>query len=294
MPTAKPAILVATLGGQPQVVTLAVDALLRQDINLIEVIVVYLSPSDERIRHALRKLETEFAGGFYQGAPITYRPVPVRGGRQILRDIHDEQDANVAWDVIHHLIAQLKMQQQTLHVCISGGRRILGLLTMSAAMLHFGHHDVLWHMYTPDALRRQTSEGALMHLPPDSGFRLIRVPMMPWGSYFPALRQLARPVTPGEDVLAGPRAVLDMVEQRRCQAVIAALTDRQQDVLTVFANGLSPQEAAERLNITIKTVDSHKTVILAECRNAWSLAEDHRLDYRFLADKFGLYFHVNE
>ncbi|HFQ93258.1 MAG TPA: histidine kinase, partial [Anaerolineae bacterium] len=174
--------------------------------------------------------------------------------------------------------------RRTLHICISGGRRILGLLTMSAAMLHFGHQDVLWHMYTPRALRLAADEGAIMHAPPDAGFRLIRVPMMPWGSYFPALRQLTRPRN--GDVLAAPRRLLDEAELARCRAVMGRLTQRQKDVLSAFAAGLNPQQAAEKLFVSIKTIDTHKTVILAECRNAWDLPEETYLDYRFLAEKF--------
>lgn len=289
--------MVATMGGQPQVVTFALDALLVQGLAVSDVIVLYLAPHQERIQQALVKLATEFAGGCYHGRPLHYRPCPVRSGLQPLADIHDEADANATWETVNELLGSLKAERRTLHVCISGGRRILGLLTMSAAMLHFGHQDALWHMYTPDKLIRQSADGALMHLPPNSGFRLIRVPMLPWGSYFPALRQLAQPGFFGQDsprggwdVLAGPRALLDEAEQQRCQAVVERLTLRQREVLQAFARGLSPQAVAETLHITIKTVDSHKTVILAECRNTWSLPEAAPLDYRFLAEKFELFF----
>jgi CRISPR-associated protein Csx14 len=50
---------------------------------------------------------------------------------------------------------------------------------------------------------------------------------------------------------------------------------------------LSPQEVAENLVISIKTVNSHKTVILAECRSAWGMPESTWLDFHFIAEKFG-------
>lgn len=68
------------------------------------------------------------------------------------------------------------------------------------------------------------------------------------------------------------------------------LTPRQSDVLQAFAAGLSPQEVADRLVITVKTVDAHKTVILDECRNAWDLPHNEWLTYHFLRDKFERYF----
>jgi CRISPR-associated protein Csx14 len=43
---------------------------------------------------------------------------------------------------------------------------------------------------------------------------------------------------------------------------------------------------AEALHISLSTVNTHKTAILAECRIAWGLAEDERLDYRFLKEHF--------
>jgi hypothetical protein len=51
--------------------------------------------------------------------------------------------------------------------------------------------------------------------------------------------------------------------------------------------GPAPQEAAEALGISLKTVDSHKTAILGECRVVWVIPDNARLDYHFLHDKFG-------
>lgn len=206
-----------------------------------------------------------------------------------LTDIQDKSDANAAWEAIRDLIVHLKNQRHVLHICISGGRRMLGLMTMSAAMLHFGHQDTLWHMYTPPDLQAQARDGALLHAPDSSGFQLIPVPMMPWGSYFPLLRQLGDPSTPLDDVLAAPRQALDETELARCKAVVKALTLRQREVLFAFAHGRNPQQVAQQLAISIRTIDSHKTAILGECRNVWDVPEDTRLDFRFVAEKFGSY-----
>lgn len=70
------------------------------------------------------------------------------------------------------------------------------------------------------------------------------------------------------------------------------LTARQLDVLRSFAEGSTPQDVAEQLCITIKTVDAHKTTILAECRNIWNLPEQEHLSYHFLRDKFARYFEM--
>ncbi len=278
--------LVATLGGQPQVVTFALDALLARGVAITQLLLIHFASETPRLQTAIHKVTAEVNGPQYAQRPLCLTLFPVATDADSLADIRDEADAHTAWEAINGLIISLKEAHHTLHVCITGGRRILGLMTMSASMLHFGHQDRLWHMYTPEAWLARCREGALMHLPPGTGFDLIQVPMMPWGSYFPVLRQLTRPLAADSDVLAAPRRLLDDVERERCTAVWRRLTERQRDVLYAFAEGLHPQQVAEKLVISLKTVDSHKTVILAECRNAWNLPDGEWLDYRFIADKF--------
>jgi len=280
--------MLATLGGQPQVVTFALDALLAQGERIREVVVLHLGPENPRFGQALARLAMEFAGDWYRGQRIRFRPVPVRNGRRRLPDIRDEVEAEAAFQAVHELIATLKAQGRRLHVCVAGGRRLLALLAMSAAMLHFSHQDRMWHLYTPRDFLARAAEGAIMHARPEDGVRLIRVPLVPWGAYFPQLRQLGR-LLPGEAMVA-PALWLDEADRRRCQAVIERLTPRQCEVLRAFADGATPQEVAEALCITLSTVDDHKRVILAECRNAWELPEGTWLTYHFLHEKFGPFF----
>ena len=80
---------------------------------------------------------------------------------------------------------------------------------------------------------------------------------------------------------------MDYGEAARRTAVLEKLTRRQKDVLKAFATGRDREAVASQLHISVKTVDSHKTVILDECRNAWKLPEETHLGYRFIAEKFG-------
>lgn len=283
-------VMIVTIGGQAQVVTFALDELLRKGTLIQQVIVIHLTPRtrSNRTKKALDQLSTEFAGNLYAGRPCHLQFLPLRRNGQRLDDIRDEAAANVAWSAVYELVADLKAQGRHLHVCISGGRRMLALLAMSAAMLHFDHNDRLWHMYTPQDLIERARDGAILHVEPEEGMRLIQVPLMPWGAYFPALRMLtgASPL----DAVATQIQWMDAAEQARCQRVVTQLTSRQLDVLRAFAAGQNPQEVAESLCVTVKTIHAHKTVILSECRNAWELPDDVRLDYYFLREKFGRYF----
>jgi CRISPR-associated protein Csx14 len=283
-----PGTMIATLGGQPQVVTFALDHLLKQNRPIQKVILISLSAESERFQNSIEKIADELSSTYYKNYPIKLEVKFIGQDDNHLPDIRNESQAQVAWDFVNALICAQKEQQQMLDVVISGGRRMLGMLTMSAAMLYFGHQDRLWHMYTDEDWQQRSAEGAIMHLPNDIGdrFRMMQVPMMPWGSYFPTLRQLANRTNP-IDLIEEQRAFIDHGEKARCLNVFKQLTNRQKANLIAFAKGHRPQEVAELLSVSLRTVDSHKTIILAECRNEWAYSDEIKLDYRFLHDKFG-------
>jgi CRISPR-associated protein Csx14 len=275
------------MGGQAQVVTFALDWLLAQGEPIREVIVLHLSRENPRIRTALAQLADEWTGDTYAHAqqPIRYRHAALSNEAGPLTDICNEADAEATWQAVYALMAELKEPGCTLHLCVAGGRRVMGLMAMSAAALHFDHQDRLWHLFSPDELRRRAFEGAVMHAQPHEGVRLIQVPLAPWGAYFPGLRQMVG--APAARVMRAQSDWRESDERARCQRVVERLTERQKAVLQLFAAGRTPQEVAEALSLSLKTVDAHKTTILAECRNEWTAPPGGRLDYHFLRVKFG-------
>ena len=276
-------VLIATLGGQPQVVTFALDALLAQGESMDEVVVVHLNSL--RYRKAFQRLAREFPGDRYAGRLCHFRGVPVRSQKRVLDDIRDDDDAAVVWRTMHDLVRTVKASGARIHLLLTGGRRMRGLLAVSAALLQLDHGDRVWHLYTPDEIRQAADEGAIMHVESAAGVQLIQAPLAPLGAYFPPIRALAG-ATPQQTLLEQTRW-LDPAERQRCQQVWDRLTDRQQEVLGSFAKGLDRSQTADALHITVKTVDSHKSRIAALCREAWELPENGRVSYGFLARVFG-------
>jgi CRISPR-associated protein Csx14 len=275
--------LVATIGGQPQVVTFALDALLAQGEEISEVYLVHLTLNDPRTRQAVSRLQQEFVDDRYAGRRCRLRRIPILAGGAPLADIRSESDAEATWQTMRTLIAELKAEGRRLHLCLSGGRRMMALLTMSAAALLCDHQDRIWHMHTPEETLQRVKGGAMMHVTPADGVQLIQTPIVPWGAYFPALRTLAQ--TSMQAASAQLRQFTAATDPA-CQQVYDRLSSRQQEVLRAFTAGLRPDEVAASLHITLSTVNTHKTAILAECRLAWGLAEDAALDYRFLRERF--------
>ncbi len=160
----------------------------------------------------------------------------------------------------------------------------MALLATSVAFLNFDRHDRVWHIYTPEAIQQCSNEGALMHVPAEAGVRLIESPSVSLGAYLPT------PALSFSAARSAQRWQMDAQERARCAQVKQQATGRQLDVLRAFAEGLSPQEVADRLCLSIKTVDTHKTVLLSLCRNAWNKGPHESLDYRFLQKAFANYF----
>lgn len=284
--------LICTVGSQPQVVTFALDYLLKQGEAINEVVVLHLSTVNVEAKHCINRLLLEFSNQQYNGKPCRFRAIPIRKYGKPLLNIQNIGDADATRQTIHNLIISLKQQGRPLHLCIAGGPRMMALMALSTAMLHCGHQDKIWHMYTqPDFLEQAKVEG-LLHDDTQQQMWLLEVPLVPWGTYFSPLLTVnanGNGSTPN-DLLASQTEWLDKTEYKRCKAVSKTLTRRQEDVLEAFAEGLNPQSVADKLCISLKTVDTHKTKILAECKIAWDFAEDKHLTYRFLQDKFKTFF----
>lgn len=286
-----PHVLVATLGGQPQIVTFTLDLLLQNNFPIREVIVLHpRAGSSSRLARALLLLNAEFASGHYPGAshPIRFHSRTLELDGQIIDDITDDTHADGTLDTIHRLLGDLKRQGYHIHLSISGGRRLMALLAISVAALNFDRYDRIWHLYTPETLRERVDEGRTMHLEANAGIKLIQGPFLSLGAY------IANPTHSFRSAQAEQRAQLESQEHARCAEVAQQATAAQLKVLRAFARGLRPQQVADELCIALVTVNTHKTVLLSHCHAAWNIPDQERLDYHFLVAKFGAYFQSDE
>jgi CRISPR-associated protein Csx14 len=283
--------MLATLGGQPQIVTFTLDLLLQRGIYIEEVIVIHPQASQPRLQHSLACLNAEFTGDRYRldGRTVHFRTHVLRNDEQPLDDIIDDISANGALNTIHSLIRDLKQQHRRIHLSVTGGRRLMSLLAVSAALLNFDHFDRIWHIYTPEAIRQLANEGTLMHMPSDAGIQLIEGPFAFLGPYFPNLPQY--PNADARTVIRTQIAQVDAQERAHCDQVAKHkdTTPRELQTLRAFARGLTPQQVANELGVTPKTIDTYKTRLLDRCRDAWP-EEEQQLNYHFLFKKFASYF----
>lgn len=158
--------LIATLGGQPQIITFTLDLLLAEEnANIDQVVIVYMA-SNPRYKRAYRLLSREFSGDRYRGKACHLRGIPIRLRDEALEDARTPREVDAVWRTFYQLFMDLKSQGKRIHLSLTGGRRIMALLAFSVAMLHFDSADRAWHLYTPDEVVEEAYEGAVMHVPP--------------------------------------------------------------------------------------------------------------------------------
>ncbi len=280
--------LVATLGGQPQIVTFTLDLLLRRGIPIYEVIVIHPA-SSPHLQQSLERLHAEFVGDRYSFAgqllTIHLRQQVLRRYDTVIDDIVDEETASGALDTIGELIRSLKQQRRIIHFSISAGRRLMTFLSFSAALLYFETPDELLHLYTPEPIKDQVDTQGLMHLPTGVGQRLIEVPFTRAAQPFFSLMVNRSPSA----MIQTQREEQRAADLHRCQQVIDALTDKPRQVLQLIARGMHPSEAAATLRIKPSTISSHTNAIYQECRNAWNVPEKEQVNYRYVQMKFANY-----
>ncbi|MEO6061821.1 MAG: CRISPR-associated ring nuclease [Thermoflexales bacterium] len=299
MPTSRaarsPVALISTIGGKPQVATFALDALLAAGVRVSRLHVVHLSAANVRVKRAIDTLRKDIAT-HYGKAGISFESHPVKPVRSVaapsgypvygppIERIDDPAAADAIWMTVHGLIARLKGDGCAAHVCVTGGPRLIGLQTLSAASLMLGGGDECWHIYTPDDLREKAGEGAILHAPAGQ-VRLVRVPLLPLGGLAPILRRLAF-ATPQDVISAGQRQLSDE-HKFRCRRVLAGLTAREQDALRAFAEGARTNaEAAKKLGVRISTLSTYTSKIYDLCREAWGEDPQARLTHHDLRERF--------
>jgi CRISPR-associated protein Csx14 len=281
--------LVATLGGKPQIVTFTLDLLLQRGIPISEVIILHPAASP-RIQQSLERLAAEFAGNHYsfegRSLPMLFRQQVLFHYDSAVDDIIDEPTASGALDTIGELIRSLKRQQRIIHFSISSGRRLMGFLSFSAALLYFETPDQLLHLYSPEHVKERTDKSGAMHITAGDGRKLIEVPFARAAQPLLAMMLNHSPSA----TIQTQREQQKAEELKRCQQVMNALKDRPQEILRAIAQGLHPDEVADTLGIKASTVNFHTSKIYQECRNIWDVPENIRLDYRFVQAKFADYF----
>jgi len=246
--------VVATLGAEPQVVTLTLDQLLRRGRRIGEVRVVHTC--GPTVLEGLDLLRREFQGDSYPG--ITLRAVPCEGEGGPVEDFRTSEDVGALLRVLYREVRELRRMGFLVHLSISGGRKVMAVAGMVVAQLLFGPDDRVWHLLTetwaPGAQRQ-------MHLPSEEPVWLVEVPVLRWTDSPAMLSAIAELGDPMEAIRRYEELMKSDRMRRRREFVERWLTPAEREVVRLACEGLDNLRIARRLGKSERTVAHQLTAV---------------------------------
>jgi CRISPR-associated protein Csx14 len=301
------AALVATLGTQPEVVTIALDLLLNLEVDIRQVHVIHTVSSPPRLgtplrpkdlaglramAESVRTLRQEFPGGttyLYRGEkhhPCRFYLTQLEVDGRPIDDVRTEAEARAVFAILFQVVQELKKDRFVVHLSIAGGRKSMSVYGMAAAQLLFDSQDRLWHVFSSPEF-----EGlSLMHPRGTEDARLVSIPVLPISSVVPGMVTLLTSRDP-LSVLESKQALMAMEERRnREEFLIGCLTPAEKGLVDLFMDtlltenkSLSNSELARKLLIRPGVVRNRFSSIYAKLCQYLGLPEGEQVDRPILA-----------
>jgi CRISPR-associated Csx14 family protein len=263
-----PATLIATLGTEPQVVTITLALLRQKGYVVSEVLVVHTDGQREPSLTALTRLNEA-----WPTLPPIYSHIPLKlievGEAGLpLADIESEAGAKATFRTIYSCAAASKRSGHTLHICIAGGRKSMAAFGMATAQLLFDEHDHLWHLVS---FGRFLAEKRMLP-EPDDQVSLVPIPVIRWSDVPPSLTEVVTLNDPDEAIrLAERRQAASQARQLR-QFMEQELTPAEREVVAyTVRHGGSYQQVAEGLGRGRKTIDTQLQAVYRKMESYFGL-----------------------
>lgn len=279
-------MLIATLGVEPQVVTITLDQLLDRGHAVSEVVVI--STLDPEVERALEVIRSEFAGGAYPGVEL--REVFVSSPAGPVADFCSEVDIRALLRTLYAEVRRSREQGAAVHLCVSGGRKVMGIMGMVVAQLLFGPEDRAWYLVTegwrPGVERR-------LHLGPADRAWLVPVPVLRWSEANTLMHTVAEFDDPVEMVNWFERLSSSAQMKRRKEFVERWLTRAEREVVRLACRGLDNAAIAGALGKKEQTVANQLRNVYAKLRE-WLGYPDQDVDRSVLIAELAPYFALAE
>lgn len=278
--------LISTLGSEPQVVTLALDQLLARHYPIDQVVVVYTA--DEVVLQAMARVASEFDGTVYPR--VMLRTVPIADERGAVRDFREDADLRALQRTLYREVREAKRQRRTVHLCVSGGRKVMGIAAMLVAQLLFDANDRVWHLisegWTPGSEKR-------MHALPHSRIWLVSIPVLRWTDSAGLLAVFGELDDPTEALQRQERLTQADDLRRVREFVERQLTRAEREVVAWACRGLDNAAIARQLSKSEATVANQLTSAYAKLNEFLGFPE-RPPDRAVLVATVGLYFALRD
>jgi CRISPR-associated Csx14 family protein len=257
-------VLIATLGAEPQVVTLMLDALHEQGFPIREAVIVHTESI--AVRRAVERLKKEEAVYRQGSRQVRFLFVPVREGEHRPEDIMSERDAALLLRVLYRTVVHQKRLGRRVHLSIAGGRKVMAAYGMVVAQLLFDEDDRVWHLLSEG----QVVADKVMHV--DKGrVSLVPVPVLRWALLPSTLQELL--------VWDDPYRAIErqrQLKERERRGLLGVfwerLTPAEREVVKLLVReGGTNAELARKLGRSPKTVANQLRAIYSKYRGCLGL-----------------------
>lgn len=277
------AAMIATLGVEPQVVTIALDALLARDKKIEEVTIIYTG--NPAVLESLEILKAEFAGQ-QAYSQISLRCVPVTINRKTIRDFQTEEELSGLLRTLYTEVRRIRQKKHPVHLCLSGGRKIMGLIGMSVAQLLFGPEDKAWYLITEGW---RPGDSRRLHASETDRIWLVPVPVLRWGEAGTLLQAVTELKDPREVMIWYKRLTRKAEEKRKAEFIRRWLTPAEGKVTQLACRGFDNAAIAARLGKREQTVANQLHGVY-EKLHEWLEYPIYNVDRNILIAKFAPYF----
>ncbi len=278
--------LIATIGTEPQVVTITLDRLLAMGRRIAEAVVVYTAGPG--MEEALAAVEREFAKGQYPATQVRKVAVVSSGGPVV--DFRDEDDIRALLGTLYVEVRRARQQGSVVHLCVSGGRKAMGIMGMVVAQLLFGPNDCVWHLVTegwhPGAERR-------LHLSAADKVWLVSVPVIRWAEAATLMRTVADLRDPAEVMTWYGQLSREAHMKRRKDFVLHWLSRAEREVVRRACKGLDNVSIASALGKSEQTVANQLRAVYAKLEE-WLNYPEYKVDRSVLIAELAPYFELAE
>ncbi|CAM0497201.1 CRISPR-associated protein Csx14 [Thermoanaerobacter kivui] len=280
-------VLIATLGSEPQVVTIALDELLKRGYPLSKVIVIYTKSS--KVLDALRILDDEFLKEFYK---MEFVKVPVKGYSRdgVIEDFLTEESVKALLSTIYKEIRELKQNDFTIHFLISGGRKIMGVVGMLVAQLLFGDEDRLWYLITEGW---EPGNERKLHLSSEEKVWLVQIPVIRWSEASTLMRTVAEIGDPSEVEIWYRKLTKKAEFKRKKEFLNHWLTLAEREIVELVCKGYDNASISKILHKKEQTIANQLQVIYEKLKE-WKDYPSMKVDRNLLIAEFAPYFALKD
>jgi len=277
--------LIATLGTEPQVLTLCLSELLRRGEPIKRAIALHSKSQDPAIRDAVHILTEHWTElPFAHRVKLELDTVPIE-------DLDSESSLRIAYQHIRDWVRRSKEEGLRVHLNISGGRKPLALCAMVVAQFMFGPQDRLWYLISSPELvqsRRLLAE-------PGDRCQLIELPVPLWTEAAPLIAALARYNDPWA-LAAVQRQLLHREERMRWTYFLERMLTRaeREVVEELVLRGGTDAEIARRLGKSHRTVGHQLRSVFRRLREFLGWPEELRIDRTTLASLLAPHIRQND